>query len=76
MKRRRFHVTKRPDGGWQVKEEGVDEPCVKVDTKATAIACGKEVAKAAKPSQLIVHKENGQFEDEYTYGGDPYPPAG
>jgi hypothetical protein len=28
------------------------------------------------PSQLIVHTADGKFEEEFTYGNDPFPPKG
>jgi hypothetical protein len=45
-------------------------------TKEGAVSAGRVVAKANRPSQLMVHKADGTFEYEYTYDGDPYPPRG
>jgi hypothetical protein len=39
--------------------------------KADALAIAKTIAEANKPSQVVVHKRNGQFQTEYTYGNDP-----
>jgi hypothetical protein len=45
-------------------------------TKAPAVTAGRSAAKNDQPSQLVVHKADGTFEYEYTYGDDPYPPPG
>lgn len=44
--------------------------------KSEAIEAGKKVARANMPSQLVIHRADGTFETEYTYGQDPYPPVG
>jgi hypothetical protein len=46
------------------------------NTKAPAVSAGQTAAKNDQPSQLVVHKADGTFEYEYTYGNDPYPPPG
>lgn len=46
------------------------------DLKSNAVTKGRDVAKANAPSQLVVHREDGTFEYEHTYGDDPYPPPG
>ncbi|TFV62046.1 DUF2188 domain-containing protein [Geodermatophilus sp. DF01-2] len=45
-------------------------------TKPPAVSAGQAAAKANQPSQLVVHKADGTFEYEYTYGDDPFPPKG
>jgi hypothetical protein len=55
--------------GWQVKVRG--KATVQYsETKLPAIAQAKKIAKAAALGQVIVKKENGQFQTEYTYGQD------
>lgn len=44
--------------------------------KSEAIDAGQKVAKANQPSQLIVKRQDGTIEFEWTYGNDPYPPQG
>ena len=74
--RRVFHVTHLPAGGWQVKEQGADEAVSIHATKDQAVKAASAIARENKPSQVMVHLENGRFEHEFTYGGDPYPPLG
>lgn len=45
-------------------------------TKDAAIKAGVEVAKINQPSQLMIHRADGTFEQEFTYGNDPFPPRG
>lgn len=74
MSRRRLHVVPGAEG-WEVKEVG-GRVLARADTKAEAIGRGREIAQARQPSQLIVHRQDGTFEFEHTYGGDPFPPRG
>ena len=75
MARTIYDVTTHEDG-WQVKRRGSDRAAVVKPTKAEAVSAGQALAKNNQPSQLVVHKEDGTFDYEYTYGDDPYPPAG
>jgi uncharacterized protein DUF2188 len=67
-----FHVTPFHNG-WQVKGQGAgefDQEAV-VDTKDRAVELARERAKSTEPSQVIIHKQDGVIETEYTYGDDP-----
>lgn len=73
----------RPHGGgpgvntkWSVKKRGNTRSSGIYDNKKDAVARGSELAKARKPSQLIVHTADGKVEKESTYGNDPFPPRG
>ncbi len=74
-KRKKYHVTKT-DTGWSVKAEGANRASANLDTKQEAIQRGKKLAKSADSGQLIIHKQDGEIQTEYTYGNDPYPPKG
>ena len=75
-KRRTYHVTPRPDGGWRVTGESASRASSSHDTKAEAIARAKELAKKQTLGQVIIHKQDGTIQTEHTYGKDPYPPKG
>ncbi|WP_396135209.1 MULTISPECIES: DUF2188 domain-containing protein [unclassified Aeromicrobium] len=62
------------DGTWHLRSAG--RSLSSHDTKDEAIAEGVRVARNNEPSQLIIHLADGTFEEERTYGEDPYPPAG
>jgi hypothetical protein len=59
---------------WHVRHEGSTLSTHVV--KADAVNAGQKVAKANRPSQLVVHRKDGTIEYEYTYDNDPYPPKG
>jgi hypothetical protein len=64
-----------PDGAlWRVKHNGV--VLSTHYTKAAAVSEGRTIAKANAPSQLVVHRQDGSIEEEFTYELDPYPPLG
>jgi len=73
MARKVFRVV--PSGtNWQVKHNG--QVLSNHYLKAPAIEHGRAYALANQPSQLVVHKANGEIETEWTYGNDPFPPQG
>lgn len=75
--RKKYHVTQKPDGSWQGKAQGGQRASVIAPTKQEAMGKTIEIAKNKPSSQVIVHKRDGKFQEERTYGGkDPYPPKG
>lgn len=75
MARNIYDVTTHPNG-WQVKKRGNSVASAVKPTKEEAVRAGQTIAKNNQPSQLVVHKADGTFDYEYTYGDDPYPPSG
>jgi hypothetical protein len=73
MPRSQYHVVPAGDN-WKV-EKG-SQVVGSYDTKDEAVDQGRQVAKDNQPSQLVIHTADGRIETEYTYGDDPYPPAG
>jgi len=70
-RRRVYHVTARPGGGWIVRAEGATRATSTHATKEEAVARGRELAKSSGLGQLIIHRKDGRIETEYTYGEDP-----
>ena len=69
MARRTFHVS--PFGeGWKVAAEGEDLEVVR-DNKDDAVAEAKRLAQEGELGQVIVHKQDGTIQEEFTYGDDP-----
>ncbi len=67
-----YHVTfDSKMAQWHVKHQRNPQPVASFRTKEQAVSAGREIARAAGLAQLIVHKQNGQIETEYTYGNDP-----
>jgi hypothetical protein len=71
--RTRFDVSPS-EGKWELRRN--DHRLNTFDRQDDAIKAGREEAKAAQPSQLVVHGTDGKIRDEWTYQDDPYPPAG
>jgi hypothetical protein len=75
MPRRVFDVS--PDGDrWKVSDRTGQTASKLFDQKSEAVQFGRTAAQSAEPSQLVIRKNDGQIETEYTYGSDPYPPRG
>ena len=70
-KRVTYHVLPRKAGGWEVKAEGSKSAASTHDRKVDAVAKGRTLAKKNELGQLIVHKQDGKIQTEYTYGADP-----
>lgn len=68
-----YHVTydKSKTYPWRVKKGGGSRAVSKHRKKRAAVRKAKSLAKDRKPSQIKVHKKNGRFDYENTYGNDP-----
>lgn len=69
------HVTRHPDGGWQVKGAGNSRATARTSTQADAIDIARQIARNQR-SELFIHGENGRIRERDSYGNDPYPPKG
>lgn len=61
-----YHVATHEDG-WKVEVEGSTRPTSVHGTKDEAVTAARELAKGRVPSQVIVHKKDGKFQNEFTY---------
>ncbi|MBX9689084.1 MAG: DUF2188 domain-containing protein, partial [Candidatus Obscuribacterales bacterium] len=77
-KRNSYHVThNKGNDNWQVKKAGGQRSSGVFDTQAEAIDAARGFAKKSDLGQVVVHrKDNNQIRTEFTYGNDPFPPAG
>jgi len=73
--RKVYHVTPGSRARWQV-EENAQRAASLHDRKAEAVSRARELAKSGRLAQVIVHKQDGTIQTEYTYGDDPHPPEG
>ena len=73
--RSKIHVTPRGDD-WAIKREHSQRAIKVVEDKQDAIDRAREIAKEDKPSQVIIHGQDGKIQSERTYGNDPFPPRG
>jgi uncharacterized protein YdaT len=74
--RKVYHVMPGSEDRWQIKGEGAQRATSLHDTKAEAVTRARELAKSLPLAQVIVHKQDGTIQTEYTYGEDPHPPEG
>ncbi|QJT10342.1 DUF2188 domain-containing protein [Oceanidesulfovibrio marinus] len=70
MSRKKVHVTKAGKK-WKVQSEDAGRADSYHDRKEDAVNRGKDIAKNAPLGQIIIHKGDGEFQTEHTYGNDP-----
>jgi len=75
MARKIYHISKK-NGVWQGKARGGQRASITASTKGEIVSRMAEIARNQNYSQIIIHKMNGQFQSERTYGRDPFPPKG
>ncbi len=73
-KRQRMHIT-GTRGDWKGQLEGNERASFRAPTKQEAVQKGREQMDRAR-GQILIHKTDGAFQEERTYGKDPYPPKG
>jgi hypothetical protein len=77
MERRKYYVVLY-QGEWWVNYEG--QRSGPYSTQALAMEAAKKSAKQSAdsgyPSQVLVQGRDNQWQVEWTYGDDPYPPKG
>lgn len=74
--RKSYHVTSNGDDGWKVKMTGNQRASSTHDTKAQAVERARELAKGQDLGQVVVHRDDGTIQTEWSYGADPHPPKG
>lgn len=73
MARNKYFVS--PDGtDWVVTH--LQQVLSRHTTKDPALESARAEALSNQPSQVLVQKQDGTFQIEWTYGDDPYPPPG
>ena len=71
MARTQYHVTPDGGGGWQVTVAGSGARVAGGRTQSAAELAARAIAKDAEPSQVVIHRPDGRFREEHTYGNDP-----
>ena len=69
------HVVPNRDGGWDVKRGGSARASSHHDTKADAVAKGRETARN-QGTELRIHNKDGRIAGSDSHGNDPFPPRG
>lgn len=67
-----YHVTyDKGEGRWRILEAGNPQPLSQHDTKKEAVNAGRKIAQDNQPSQIFIHKQDGEIQEERTYSDDP-----
>lgn len=67
-----YHVVPDASGEkWLISQEGNDEFRQEFRTKDEAVNAAKLRARGQEPSQVKVHRSDGNMDYESTYGADP-----
>lgn len=73
-KYRVYHVQPNPEGGWRVQGENALRASSRHRNKEQAVKRGRELAQA-RSGDVIIHREDGKIQVEYSYGDDPRLPS-
>jgi len=73
-----YHVThSKESNDWHVQKAGGTRSSGNYQTQADAVEAARKFAQNNSLGQVVIHrKDNNQIRTEYTYGKDPFPPAG
>jgi len=71
----RYHVV-HDQKGWKVERENSSRASSRHETQSDAIDAARAIAQNNQESQVIIHRKDGKFREERTFGNDPYPPKG
>ena len=70
-KRRIYNVNPVDNGGWEVKERGATRSVKQFEDKVDAVERAKQLAQRGPLGQVVIRKQDGTVQTEYTYGADP-----
>ena len=70
------HVTRRPDGAWQVKKSGASRASAVEPTQGAAIERARGILENDGGGELVIHRPDGRIRDSDTIppANDPFPP--
>ncbi len=71
----KYHITQRPDGKWQGKQEGADRASVVEEKKSDAQQATIDIAKNKGNASVYIHGRDGKFKEERTYPRSQDPPG-
>jgi len=73
--RTKYHVLPSQNG-WEGMMEGAIRASVVSKSKEEVLERTIKLAQRRIPSSVLIHKADGTFQEERSYGSDPYPPKG
>ena len=74
--RNQRHVTRRPDGDWQVIKPSASRASAVEPTQSAAIDRAREILKNDGGGELVIHRPDHRIRDSDTVppANDPFPP--
>jgi hypothetical protein len=66
-----YDVEPREGGEWAAQRRGTGRAAVVTENKSDAINEARRLAQQNTLSQVVIHKDDGTIQREYTYGKDP-----
>lgn len=66
--RKVYHVLPHEEEGWKVEAEGATRATSVHATKEEALNAARDLARSQEPSQVVVHRQDGSVQTDYTYG--------
>jgi hypothetical protein len=75
-KRKTYDVSPVGNGSWAVKARGGQRASAVESNKTDAVEKARAFAKVQQPSQVVIRRQDGSSQIEYTYKDDPCPPKG
>lgn len=67
VERKVYHVSTHEQEGWKVEAEGAARATSVHATKQEAVSAARTLAQNQAPSRVVVHKQDGTFQTDYTY---------
>lgn len=65
---RGFHVARRPSGGWEVHNPGIERASSVHRTQAEAVAAARRLALKSGGAEVTIHRADGQIREVETVG--------
>lgn len=68
MAARKTWFVKPHERGWQILADGARRATAVTDRKNDAVKGAKDIARRNEPSRVVVHKQDGTVQNEFSYG--------
>ncbi|WP_226658641.1 DUF2188 domain-containing protein [Pseudalkalibacillus hwajinpoensis] len=62
-----YHVQNGSTGSWEIRKDSAVRATKTFDTKEDAYQFGRQLCDENRPSELVVHQQNGQIADRSLY---------
>lgn len=66
-----YDVEPRAGGEWAAQRRGTERAAVVTENKSDAVNEARRLAQQNTLGQVVIHKDDGTIQREYTYGKDP-----